>query len=69
MQKSFSFVSNGSLTQDDSISELPEIPALKHLAKARPKRPKKHAASRTVLKVTIISQKFVGLVLIYWMVG
>ena len=35
-----------SIEEDDSISELPEIPALKHLAKARPKRPKKHAASR-----------------------
>ena len=33
------------------MSELPEIPALQHLAKARPKRPKKHAATRGIAKV------------------
>ena len=35
------------------MPELPEIPALQHLAKARPKRPKKHAATRGVAKVTL----------------
>ena len=33
------------------MPELPEIPALQHLAKARPKRPKKHAATRGLAKV------------------
>ena len=39
---------------NDKVTELPEIPALQHLAKQRPKRPKKHASSRNVVKVNII---------------
>merc|ERR1719346_464674 len=39
-----------SIEEEDTVSELPEIPALQHLAKARPKRPKKHAATRGVTK-------------------
>merc|ERR1719410_2806020 len=39
-----------SIEEEDSVPELPEIPALQHLAKARPKRPKKHAATRGVTK-------------------
>ena len=37
------------------MSELPEIPALQHLAKARPKRPKKHAATRGLAKVSLMT--------------
>ena len=39
---------------NDKVTELPEIPVLQHLAKQRPKRPKKHASSRNVVKVNII---------------
>ena len=42
--------------ENDKVTELPEIPALQHLAKNRPKRPKKHASSRNVVKVNIISK-------------
>merc|ERR1719222_1562203 len=41
-----------SIEEEDTVSELPEIPALQHLAKARPKRPKKHAATRGIAKTT-----------------
>ena len=43
-------------TQEDTVSELPEIPALQHLAKARPKRPKKHAATRGLAKVSLTTE-------------
>lgn len=38
-----------SIEEQDSVGDLPEIPLLQHLGKARPKRPKKHAASKSVV--------------------
>ena len=37
--------------EEDKVTDLPEIPQLQHLAKNRPKRPKKHASSRNIIKV------------------
>ena len=38
---------------EDRVTELPEIPQqLSHLAKNRPKRPKKYASTRNVVKVS-----------------
>ena len=37
--------------EEDKVTDLPEIPQLQHLAKNRPKRPKKHASSKNVVKV------------------
>ena len=41
--------------EQDKVTELPDIPQLQHLAKNRPKRPKKHASTRNVVKVNIKS--------------
>merc|ERR1719222_1182995 len=46
-----------SIEEEDSVPELPEIPALQHLAKARPKRPKKHAATRGVTKTAEVDSE------------
>ena len=53
LECSFNFSFKCFFTQEDTVSELPEIPALQHLAKARPKRPKKHAATRGLAKVSL----------------
>ena len=38
--------------EEDRVTDLPEIPQqLQHLAKNRPKRPKKHASTKNVVKV------------------
>ena len=36
----------------DSVPELPAIPQLQHLAKNRPKRNKKHAATKSMVQVS-----------------
>ena len=38
--------------EEDRVTDLPEIPQqLQHLAKNRPRRPKKHASTKNVVKV------------------
>ena len=52
MQKAETSTPEKTVEEEDRVTELPEIPQLQHLAKNRPKRPKKHASSRNVVKVS-----------------
>ena len=51
MQKSEVSGPEKAVEEEDKVTELPEIPQLQHLAKNRPKRPKKHASSKNIIKV------------------
>ena len=51
MQKIEVSTSEKTVEEEDRVTDLPEIPQLQHLAKNRPKRPKKHASSKNVVKV------------------
>ena len=51
MQKAETSTPEKTVEEEDRVTELPEIPQLQHLAKNRPKRPKKHASSKNVVKV------------------
>ena len=54
MQKIEVSTSEKTVEEEDRVTDLPEIPQLQHLAKNRPKRPKKHASSKNVVKVRAV---------------